>query len=141
MTEPPRPTRTIRVAGYLTELFGIFGVLSGVLAASTFYYFQGQSDYPASSTAALTVIAAIGAAVCVVGVVAGWGLLRSRGWAWNWATGSSMAAVASVGALIAFWPVRWGFLVVVAAAYALVISLLLVGRGTFTKGVRLAPTA
>ena len=125
------PSRAIRAAGYLIVLFSLFGAFAGILAASTFYYFQGQADYANSATAALTIISAIGAAICVVGVIAGRALLNSRGWAWNWSLASSLAAVTTVGALIAFWPTRWGFFVAAAVAYALVVGLLLWGHSGF----------
>ncbi len=80
---------------------------------------------------ALTAIAAAGAIVSVFGLVSGWKLLRARRWAWNATLGAAGACVASVAALTVLWPESWGFLVVVAAAYAIEAGLLLLGRASY----------
>jgi hypothetical protein len=127
---------SIRMAGYLAILYGLFGVMSGVVAASTFYYFQSISDFPSAATGPLTVIAAAGAVVCGLAVVAGWALLRARSWAWRWTVGTSVLAVGTVAALIAFWPTRWGFLVFVALAYAALLGLLWWGHPAYEVELR-----
>ena len=123
-----RPTRALRVAGYLAILFGIAGALSGLVGAGTFIPYANASTFDSQNAGILTAVAAVGTAVSLLGVVAGCGLLRARSWAWGLTTGSAVACVATVAIMTAVWPSSWGFLVVAAVAYALEFALLFLGR-------------
>ena len=121
--------RSLRAAGYLAIIYGLFGALSGLAGAGTFLPFQSASTYSAGMAGPLTAIAAAGAAISGFGVVAGWALLHSKTWGWTAAMLSALASVGAVGAMAAVWPESSSFLVVAAVAYALEIVLLLIGRG------------
>lgn len=124
----PPPSRSIWVAGYLAILFGVFGVLAGVAAAATFIPYRNESTFNPSYAELFTAISAVGAAASVLGVVAGWGLLRTRSWAWGLTAAVAAGSVALNAAMAAFWLEYLPFLVLVALAYGFVVLLLLVGR-------------
>jgi len=134
-----RLARTIRIAGYLAILFGLFGALSGAAGAGTLIPYRNASTFNSQSAEALTAIAAAAAILSLAGIVAGWQLLRARAWAWNWTVGTALGCVASVAALTVLWPQSWGFLLVVALAYALEIGLLYSGRAEYRALARAAP--
>jgi hypothetical protein len=125
------PIRTIRAAGYLAILFGIAGLLAGLAGAGTFIPYRDASTFNGQFAGVLTAIAAVGAIASLFGVVSGWSLLRTRPWAWNWTVGAAAACVALVAAMTAVWPASWGFLVVVAVAYALEVVLLWQGHDSY----------
>ena len=137
---PGGPSRSIRTAAYLAILFGLFGAISGLAAAGTFIPFQSQSTYDSQWAAALTGIAAFGAIVSGFGLFSGWEMLRSRPWAWNATLAAAVGCVAAVSAMTVVWPESWGFLVVVAGAYALEVIFLLIGRRSYVARVRSTTT-
>lgn len=112
-------------------MFGVFGTLSGVAGAATFIPYRTVSTFHPSLAVPLTAIALIGAAVSLLGVVAGFGLLKARRWGWETAMGTALGGIASVGAMAAFWPPFASFVVLVVVAYGLEILLLLTGAGFF----------
>ena len=135
------PIRSIRVAGVLAILFGIAGLLIGLGAAGTLIPFR-QGEPWNQSAEVMTFVAAAGAGVSLVGVVAGWGLRRTRGWAWRGAVGVAAVCVALVAVMAAFMgPFLWGFVAIVAGAYSVEVALLLVGRGSYRTRTAMAPSA
>ena len=122
------PARSLRIAGYLSILFGMFGTIAGVAGAGTFIPFRNESTFTPTLAELLTVIAAAGAVVSLVAMASGWGLLRGRAWAWSSALGSVVASIGLNAAVTAIWTSYAPFLALVAVAYGLVILLLLVGR-------------
>jgi asparagine N-glycosylation enzyme membrane subunit Stt3 len=130
-TKPARPSLSIRFAAYLAILFGIFGAISGIVAAPTFIPFAHASTFDASLAGALTVIAAIGVVVSIAAVVAGRALLRASSWAWNGVLVAAVASVGLVGVMAGLWPQFLPFTVLVAIAYGLVTLLLLLGHRSY----------
>jgi len=130
--ENPRgPVRSIRVAGLLGVLFGISGVLTGLAAAGTFIPFRQGEPWDASAEV-MTVVAAAGAAVSVLGIVSGWGLRRAKGWAWGVAIGVAAGCVALNLLMPAFMGLGYlAFAAFVAVAYGVEVALLVVGRRSF----------
>ena len=124
-----RVARSLRYAGYLAILFGAAGALSGVIGAGTFIPYRGLDSLSLSLAQELTAISAVGAAVSIAGIVAGWGLLRDRAWSWGLSMGVVVGALASVGAMAAVWPPSSPFLGVAAFFYAIEVILLLAGFG------------
>ena len=120
-------SRSLRWAGYLGVLFGLFGVLSGVVGAGTFLPYRNASTFDGSYAGLLTGIAAAGAAVSAVGILAGWELLRARRWAWGAALGVAMTSIALNAAIAGIWPDYLPFAVLVAVVYAVPVLLLLLG--------------
>ncbi len=120
--------RSIRVAGVLALLFGIAGVLTGLAAAGTFIPFRQGEPWDASAEI-MTVVAAAGAAASVLGLVSGWGLRRTKGWAWGAAVGAAAACVALNLVMPAFMGLGYlAFAAIVAVAYGIEVALLVVGR-------------
>ncbi len=135
------PVRSIRVAGILALLFGIAGVLTGLAAAGTFIPFRQGEPWDASAEV-MTVVAAAGAAVSVLGLASGWGLRRTKGWAWAAALGVAAACVALNFVMPAFMGLGYlAFSAIVAVAYGAEVALLVVGRRSFGGRVATAPPA
>lgn len=122
--------RSLRVAGYLAILFGAFGAVAGLAGAGTFIPFRDQSTFQPALAEGLTVIAALGVVASVVGIVAGWGLLRGRTWAWSLAAFAAVACVGLNAAMTGIWGDYLPFLVLVGLAYGLELLLLVVGSGS-----------
>ena len=137
MLAPAPPSRTLRAGAYLAIVFGIVGAISGLAGAGTFIPYQHDSTFRSQLAPALTVIAAAGAVVSCLGVVAGWGLLRTKDWAWNTTVGVAAACVGLLAVMTALWPGSWGFLLVVFLAYGFEVALLLAAR----PGPRFRPAA
>lgn len=136
------PVRSIRVAGLLAILFGISGILTGLAAAGTFIpYRQGEPWEEFAEI--MTVIAAVGAAVSVVGVMTGRGLRRADTWAcWPMTLGIAAACVALNLIMTVYMGLGYlWFVAVVAAAYGAETVLLLVGRKSYRAQVRTASAA
>ena len=111
------PVRSIRVAGLLAILFGVSGILAGLAAAGTFIpYRQGEPWEEFAEV--MTVIAAVGAAVSVIGVMTGRGLRRADVWAcWPMTLGVAVACVAlglvALGVIAYRWDINLSGLLVV----------------------------
>ena len=136
------PVRSIRVAGLLAILFGVSGILAGLAAAGTFIpYRQGEPWEEFAEV--MTVIAAVGAAVSVIGVMTGRGLRRADVWAcWPMTLGVAVACVALNLIMTVYMGLGYlWFVAVVAAAYAAETVLLLVGRKSYRALMRTAPAA
>lgn len=136
------PTRSIRVAGYLAILYGFVGVFAGVSGAATFIPYQIQNGHTLETAEVLTAISAIGAVISMIGAVSGWWLLQGNDRAWRANLGVAVGCVATVTAFAVVMPPStpspvpggpsaYVFLAVVAAAYALEVLFLLLGRKPF----------
>ncbi len=136
------PVRSIRVAGLLAILFGISGILTGLAAAGTFIpYRQGEPWDEFAEV--MTVIAAVGAAVSVIGVMTGRGLRRADVLAcWPMTLGVAVAGVALNLLMTVYFGLGYlWFVAVVAVAYGAETVLLLVGRKSYFALMRPAPAA
>ena len=136
------PVRSIRVAGLLAILFGVSGILAGLAAAGTFIpYRQGEPWEEFAEV--MTVIAAVGAAVSVIGVMTGRGLRRADVWAcWPMTLGVAVACVALNLIMTVYMGLGYlWFVAVVAAAYGAETVLLLVGRESYRALMRTTPAA
>ncbi len=136
------PVRSIRIAGLLAILFGVSGLLTGLAAAGTFIpYRQGEPWQEFAEI--MTVIAAVGAAVSLIGVLTGRGLRRVDAWAcWPMTLGVAVAGVALNLMMTAYMGLGYlWFVAVVAAAYGAEVVLLLVGRNSFRAQCRMASPA
>lgn len=131
---PSRPVRSLRVAGVLAILFGVFGLVVGLAAAGTFIPFRQGEPWDASAEI-MTAVAAVGAGVSVLGVASGWGLRRARGWAWGAAVGVAALCVALNAVMIALMGTPYAyFTAIVAIAYGAEVALLVVGRTSYRPG-------
>jgi len=136
------PVRSIRVAGLLAILFGVSGILTGLAAAGTFIPYR-QGEPWAEFAEVMTVIAAVGAAVSVVGVLTGRGLRRADVWAcWPVTLGVAATCVALNVIMTVYMGLGYlWFVAVVAAAYGAEVALLLVGRKSYRAQMRMAHAA
>jgi len=136
------PVRSIRVAGLLAILFGVSGILTGLAAAGTFIPYR-QGEPWAEFAEVMTVIAAVGAAVSVVGVLTGRGLRRADVWAcWPVTLGVAATCVALNLIMTVYMGLGYlWFVAVVAAAYGAEVALLLVGRKSYRAQMRMAHAA
>ncbi len=136
------PVRSIRAAGLLAILFGIAGILTGLAAAGTFMPYR-QGEPWTEFAEIMTVIAAVGAAASVVGVLTGRGLRRADTWAcWPMTLGVAGACVALNLLMTVYMGLGYlWFVAVVAAAYGIEIALLLVGGKSYRAQMRTVPTA
>ncbi len=116
------------LAGYLAIVFGFFGALAGVIGAGTFIPFRSASTFDPSLAELLTGIAVVGAALSVLAVIGGWGLVRGRDWGWSTTFGAAIGCIGPNAAVAALWHDYAPFLGLVVVAYALVFLLLLFGR-------------
>ncbi len=126
------PVRGIRVAGLLAILFGASGILTGLAAAGTFIPYRQGEPWEAFAEV-MTVIAAVGAAVSVIGVMTGRGLRRADTWAcWPMTLGVAVACVAlNLVMTVYMGPGYVWFVAVVVVAYGAETALLLVGRKSY----------
>jgi hypothetical protein len=98
------PSRLTRLAGYLALLFGAVGLFAGISGAATFIPLRGADHLTMTSAIELTVVAAAGAAASAVGMLAGWGVLRARGWGLWASLAAALGILESVAALAAVMP-------------------------------------
>ncbi len=142
-------TRIIRIGGFLAILYGGLGVFAGLSGAGTYIPFQVQNRQTFETAAILTAISAVGAAISVTGVLAGWWLLRGKDSAWRTNLAVALGCVATVAVFAAVMPASTpspvpggvpatGFLAVVAAAYGLEILILFLGRRPHDTQLRMA---
>ncbi len=126
------PVRSIRVAGLLAILFGVAGILTGLAAAGTFIPYRQGAPWTEFAEV-MTVIAAVGAAVSVVGVMTGRGLRRADIWAcWPMTLGVAVTGVALNLIMTVYMGLGYlWFVAVVAVAYGVEVALLLAGRKSY----------
>lgn len=131
--------RTRLAAGTLAVLFGVVGAFAGTSGAVTFVPYHTQNHQSQVTAEVLAALSGVGAAVSVSGVVAGYGLLRAKEWAWSAAFVAAVGCVTTVAVFAAAMPSTTpspvpggpGVLVllgVVAAAYGLESFFLLFNR-------------
>jgi len=131
--------RSIKVAGILAILFGIFGLFTGFAAAGTFIPYR-QGEPWSESAEVMTAVAAVGAVASLIAVVSGWGLRRTKGWAWGATVGVAVACVALNVVMAAFMGLSYlYFAAIVAVAYGIVVVLLLLGRASYRARTGTAP--
>ncbi len=142
LAKPSAPVRSIRVAGLLAILFGVSGILTGAAAAGTFIPYR-QGEPWTEFAEIMTVIAAVGAAISVVGVLTGRGLRRADVWAcWPVTLGVAATCVALNLLMTVYMGLGYlWFVAVVAAAYGAEIVLLLMGRKSYRAQMRTAASA
>lgn len=127
------------MAGCQAILYGLVGVFAGASGAATFIPYRVQNNQTLETAAAVTAISAIGAAISVIGVVAGWWLLRGKDRAWRVNLGVAIGSVVAVAAFavvtppstpspVPGGPSAYVFLAVVAGAYGLEVLLLMLGQ-------------
>ncbi len=133
------PARSIRVAGLLAILFGVAGILTGLAAAGTFIPYRQGEPWEAFAEV-MSVIAALGAAVSVIGVLTGRGLRRADVWAcWPMTLGVAVACVALNLIMTLYMGLGYlWFVAVVAVAYGAETVLLLAGRRSYRAQMRAA---
>lgn len=148
-TTNAEPDRRIRVAGYLALVYGFLGVFAGLSGAGTFIPYRVQNGHTFDVAAILTAIAAIGAVLSMVGLVAGWWLPRGKAWAWRANLAVAIGCVATVAVFAAVMPPSTpspvpggvsatGFFAVVAVAYGLEVLFLLLARRPHRAATALA---
>ena len=136
------PVRSIRVAGLLAILFGLSGVVTGLAAAGTFIPYRQGAPWEAFAEV-MTLIAAVGAAVSVIGVLTGRGLRHADVWAcWPMTLGVAATCVALNLVMTVYMGLGYlWFVAVVATAYGAETVFLLMGRKSYRAQMRSAPAA
>ena len=124
---------TLRVAGLLAMLWGVFGVLFGLAGAATFVPFAHDSTFNPALAGVLTGIALVGMAISAMGVYAGWGLRAGRGWGWTACLAVAGAAVATFATMTVLVNAPWYTMsanAMVVGAYGVEVVLLLAGHSS-----------
>jgi hypothetical protein len=88
----------------LAILLGALGAFAGLSGVATFVPYRVSDGLTLPLALAVTAVSAVGAAVSVFGIAAGWALLRGRAWARDAIFGAAVASVAVVAAFAALMP-------------------------------------